>query len=96
MTFDPIFLAVLVPIVTVLVRLLRLWPWLDVRTEYLPAASVAVGLVLSASWTAWTPPAGLGIGACAGYAAIHGVLAGLAASGLWSAGAKYVPLLKSD
>ena len=94
MEIDATFLAVIVPVVTILVRLIRALPYLASREAWLPAVSVAVGLVISGSWTAWRRPADLGLAACVGYAVLHGVLAGLAASGLWSVAAKYTPLLK--
>ena len=102
MEIDGVFLASLALIVTPLVRLIRGLSWFEAagREKFLPLVSIAVGLILAAAWTAWHPPAEpsgqvLGLAACIGYAALHGVLAGLAASGLWSAAAKYAPLLKT-
>jgi hypothetical protein len=83
------FLAGVVPVVAVLVQLGRAIPWLSRRPGLLPWASIASGLIVSlAALLAF--PRGLAGGPWWGFWMIHGLIAGLTASGLYSAGAKKI------
>lgn len=97
MDIDATLFAWLVPLVTVLVRVIRAIPALadPSRSWALPLISIGVGLGLAGLAQLVWPPAGLTAGAIAGRIALHGLLAGLAASGLWSAAVQYVPGLKT-
>ena len=86
---DAGFLALCIPVVTALVEAMRQIPALKDRTWALPWLSILTGIAVAAvTTTLWT-----GVPAWptwAGWTAVHGLIAGLSASGFYSAVAKPV------
>ncbi len=93
MQIDAVMLAMLIPLVTALVEALKRIKAMAARPSWLPAVSVVAGLVVAGAAVLLWPPAGLAVRQLVGHWLIHGVAAGLAACGLYSAAAK--PLLAS-
>jgi hypothetical protein len=86
MDLNVIFLTWLSPLVLTMVLVLRTSiDWLDERPRLLPLLSIAAGLAVAGAAVLFTPPA-LPLGQMIGYWLIHGLVAGLLASGLYSGG----------
>lgn len=78
------YLGILAPLVTALVQGLKLTPILKGKSKWNVLASLACGVLLSGLFTLGWPPAGMAVGTLVAYGAIHGMVGGLVASGLYS------------
>jgi len=88
MELDLGMIAVLVPIVTALVQGIKRIAWIDARPGIVPFVAIAAGLAVAAMGVAGWGPAGLSLGREVAFVAVHGVVAGLAACGLYSVAGK--------
>ena len=90
MQLDLEMIAVLVPIVTALVQAAKKIAWVAARPGLMPFVAMAVGLAAAALGVAGWGPDGLAAGKTAAYVATNGVVAGLAACGLYSVAGKSI------
>jgi len=83
-------LALIAALVMVLVQQARRIPALaaEARSWLLPWVAIGLGLVVTAAWTIYQPPADAAAPQVVGQILWGGLQAGLIASGLWSAGGK--------
>lgn len=88
MELDMTILAAVVPIVTLLVQLAKQLPVLAKHSDWMPLLSLAIGLAVVASKVLAWPLADVSTGQVIGYIVIHGIVAGLSASGLYSVAGK--------
>lgn len=86
MNIDETLLIVLAPIVTIAVQVLKTVTALGEKPKWIPVVAVISGVVLAALWLLWQPPVDLTSSQAIGYGGLHGILAGLAASGLYKIG----------
>lgn len=85
MELDWTLLAVLAPIVTALIQVVKQFSF--ATTKLLPVLSVVCGLLCATVAVLAWPPA-LPLGQKIGFAVVHGLIAGLSAMGLYSAALK--------
>ncbi len=83
-------LAVMVPIITALMQAMKKIAWVDARPAIVPFAAIAAGVVLAALAVAGWGPGELSLGRELAFMAVHGMVAGLAASGLYSVAGKRI------
>jgi len=84
---DLVLLASAAPITVALLQALKAIPWLKERTGLQPALALLIGLVVTGAWLLCQPPAVTGW-MVLGYWAIHGLIAGVSAAGLYSVAGK--------
>ena len=89
LTLDARYVAFVAALVVATLEAIKRFDTIGSRPKWWPPLAVATGLLVSVPVLALWPPAATGA-ALAGFWAVHGVVAGLTACGLYSAAGKAI------